>query len=56
MAASDVCAEALRRGLTPSEIATQQGLPLASVLGYLDRAVGEGMLARSEIYFAMPGD
>jgi hypothetical protein len=54
--AADVCANALRSGLTPPEIATQQGVSLSSVLSYLDQAVGENKIARSEIYFSIPVD
>lgn len=56
MAESDVCAQALRAGLTPPAIASQQGISLSSVLAHLDHAVGENKLSRSEIYFAIPSE
>lgn len=34
------------------EIADQYGVTLGTVTGYLDRAVGEGLLRRSDIYFS----
>lgn len=54
MSAADVCAEELRGGRNPSEIAHQQGISLTTVFSYLDRAVGEDKITRSEIYFSMP--
>lgn len=54
MSGSDTCSSALRAGRTPVEIASAQGLSLSSVLGHLDRAVGENKIARSEIYFSLP--
>ena len=51
----EVCVAALRQGHTPHEVAHAQGVSLSSVLGLLDRAVGEGILARSNIYFAISG-
>lgn len=47
-------AKLVRGGQTPSEIASQIGVTVKSVVGYLHRAVGEGMLRRSDIYFAVP--
>ena len=40
-------------GLTPAQIARQLRVTHASVLGYLDRAVGEGLVKRSDIYFTL---
>ena len=42
----------IKEGLNPEEIANQFGVGLDTVLGYLDRAVGEGVLRRSDIYFS----
>lgn len=47
-------AELIRTGLTPEQIAGELGLTLESVVGYLNRAVGEGLLRRSDIYFSVP--
>jgi hypothetical protein len=47
-------AELVRTGKTPEEIAHELGVTLASVEGYLHRAVGEGLLRRSDIYFSVP--
>jgi hypothetical protein len=47
-------AELVRQGKTPTEIAVQLGVSLNSVEGYLHRAVGEGLLRRSDIYFSVP--
>jgi hypothetical protein len=52
---SDV-AELVRRGLTPTEIAKELGVTVVSVAGYLHRAVGEGLLRRSDIYFSVAKD
>jgi len=49
---SDV-AELVRQGKTPTEIAAKLGLSANSVEGYLHRAVGEGLLRRSDIYFSV---
>lgn len=40
-------------GLTPQEIADDLGLALSSTLNYLERAVGKGMLRRSDVYFTL---
>ena len=47
-------AELVMTGKTPAEIAAQMGLTVSSVEGYLHRAVGEGLLRRSDIYFSVP--
>jgi hypothetical protein len=48
-------AEALiKRGLTPSEVARQMAVSVASVVQYLRLRVGEGFLRHSEIYFYLP--
>ena len=44
-------AELVRKGKTPNEIAKELSVNLASVEGYLHRAVGESLLRRSDIYF-----
>ena len=49
---SDV-AQLVRQGKTPTEIAARLGVSV-SVEGYLHRAVGEGLLRRSDIYFSVP--
>jgi hypothetical protein len=48
----DETAALLKQGRTPLDIASVLGLTLNSVLGYLDRAVGEGRIRRSDIYFS----
>src|SRR3954453_4378893 len=52
--AVDTCVHALRDGCTPGDIAAKEGISLATVLSFLDRAVGENRIARSEIYFSIP--
>src|SRR5436853_7542293 len=47
-------AELVKSGLTPIEIARRLGVTVESVAGYLHRAVGEGLLRRSDIYFSVP--
>lgn len=47
-------AEFIREGKTPDEIAADLGLTIQTVMGYLHRAVGEGLLRRSDIYFSVP--
>lgn len=47
-------AERVRTGRTPAEIAADLGVTLATVEGYLHRAVGVGLLRRSDIYFSVP--
>ncbi len=49
-------AELIRSGLTPTEIAHTLGVTVESVAGYLHRAVGEGLLRRSDVYFSVPRD
>jgi hypothetical protein len=49
---SDV-AELVRQGKTPTGIAAKLGLSVNTVEGYLHRAVGEGLLRRSDIYFSV---
>jgi len=46
-------AELVREGKTPTEIAAHLGLTIATIEGYLHRAVGEGLLRRSDIYFSV---
>ena len=47
-------AELVLAGRTPAEIAADFGLTMATIEGYLHRAVGEGLLRRSDIYFSVP--
>lgn len=47
-------AELVLAGKTPTEIAADLGKSLATIEGYLHRAVGEGLLRRSDIYFSIP--
>lgn len=47
-------AKLVKSGFSPHQIAELLGISLESVLGYLNRAVGEGCLRRSDIYFAVP--
>lgn len=54
MAAADDCANLLREGRSPLEIADARGISVGSVLDYLDRAVGKALIRRSEIYFSVP--
>ncbi|HVX69713.1 MAG TPA: hypothetical protein VHA79_08495 [Mycobacteriales bacterium] len=54
MAAADECARLLRAGNLPREAAHARGVSLSTVLDYLDRAVGKGLIRRSDIYFSIP--
>lgn len=47
-------ASLLKAGLDPVQIAARLGISDKSVFDYLHRAVGEGLLRRSDIYFAVP--
>lgn len=49
-------ARLVRAGMTPREIANELQLTEASVAGYLHRAVGEGGLRRSDVYFSVSSD
>lgn len=50
------CVTLLKQGFDPKRISHHLGISLNSVLGYLDRAVGEGLIRRSDIYFAFSPD
>jgi hypothetical protein len=43
----------VRQGKTPAEIAAQLNVTINSVVGYIHRAVGEGLLRRSDVYFSV---
>jgi hypothetical protein len=47
-------AELAQQGKTPREIAAKLKISVNRVEGYLHRAVGEGLLRRSDIYFSVP--
>jgi hypothetical protein len=47
-------AELIRRGKTPTEIAAELGVNVTSIAGYIHRAIGEGLIRRSDIYFSVP--
>lgn len=53
MAQPHKVAAMISEGLTPAQVAGQLQVSHATVLGYLDRAVGEGLLKRSDIYFTL---
>lgn len=44
------CAQLVRNGLTPGRIQSELGVTQISVNGYLDRAVGEGLIRRADIF------
>jgi hypothetical protein len=46
-------AKLVRSGSTPAEIARTLGVSEATVVGYLHRAIGEGALRRSDVYFSV---
>ena len=52
MARKHEAEELLRQGLSPSEIAGQMGISVASVIQYLCTRVGEGALRLSDLYFS----
>lgn len=54
MGRPDDTARLLLQGRNPVEIADVLGISLGSVYSYLDRAVGEGLVRRSDIYFSFP--
>jgi hypothetical protein len=49
----DEVAARTREGLTPSEIALDLRLSFSSVLGYLETAVGRGLVRRSDVFFTL---
>jgi hypothetical protein len=49
-------ANLVRQGKTPAEIARELQVSVTSVVPYLHRAVGEGLLRRSDIYFCVPAE
>ena len=53
MGRPDDVAKLILAGKTPAEIATYLGLNIASIEGYIHRAIGEGLLRRSDIYFSV---
>ena len=56
MGRSQDVAEFARKGMTPAQMASELRITVESVAGYLHRAVGEGLLRRSDIYFLVPRD
>ena len=46
----------LKTGHTPTSIAREMGISVASVMGYLYNQVGEGRIRRSDIVFAIAPD
>ena len=54
MGRPDEVAKLILAGKTPTEIATDLSLNIASIEGYIHRAIGEGLLRRSDIYFSVP--
>ena len=53
MGRPDDVARLLNAGLDPVAMARELQITLASVLGYLDRAIFEGLIRRSDIYFSI---
>jgi hypothetical protein len=47
-------AKLCKAGNDPNSIAGILGISVSSVEGYLNRAIGEGLLRRSDIYFSVP--
>jgi hypothetical protein len=56
MGRPDDVAALLIRGLEPKQIASETGLSIPSVLDYLERAVGKGLVRRSDVYFSLRRD
>ena len=54
MGRPDEVSRLILAGKTPTEIASDLCLNPKSVEGYLHRAIGEGLLRRSDIYFSIP--
>ncbi len=54
MGRPDDVARLVKEGMTPLEIAESLNINIKSVEGYLHRAVGEGLLRRSDVYFSVP--
>ncbi len=54
MGRPDEVAKLILDGKTPKDIATDLDLNIASIEGYIHRALGEGLLRRSDIYFSVP--
>lgn len=53
MGRPDDVAKLIRQGKTPIEIATELNLNIKSVEGYIHRAIGEGLIRRSDVYFSV---
>lgn len=47
------CADLVRKGMTPCEIARQFGINLQSVIQYLYTAIGIGLIRQSDVLFAI---
>jgi hypothetical protein len=56
MARKEQAEKLLRKGLYPSQIASEMGVSAGTVIQYLRTRVGEGALRLSDIYFAFPAE
>ena len=56
MGRPDEVALLIREGNTLSEVAAKLGVSLKSVEGYVHRAIGEGLIRRSDVYFSVAPD
>jgi hypothetical protein len=56
MGRPDDVALLIREGNTLSEVAEKLGVSVKSVEGYVNRAIGEGLIRRSDVYFSVPPD
>ncbi len=56
MGRPDDVALLIRAGNTLSEVAAKLGVSLKSVEAYVHRAIGEGLIRRSDVYFSVPPD
>lgn len=56
MASKNEAERLLRSGLYPSQIASEMGISVGSVIQYLQTRVGEGVLRLSDIYLSFPVD
>ncbi|HUV31689.1 MAG TPA: hypothetical protein VMY05_11465 [Acidobacteriota bacterium] len=53
MARADQAADLLRKGNSPSRIAAEMGITVASVKGYLYTKIGDGTISHSDIVFSI---
>lgn len=53
MGAREECADLVRKGITPAEIARRRGVSKQTIYGYIDQVIGRGDLRRSDVAFTV---